>query len=97
MQEVISNLLLLQRAKTDLISQFFFSGSTNNRFTAYFNIVYTQPNKIWREKVTKQIIILVLVLPEFGSGKLKNILKREIAEDQKVIKSSFFVVHTYST
>ena len=29
-------------------------------------LVYTEPTKIWREKGTKQIEILVLVLPELG-------------------------------
>ena len=34
-------------------------------FCQYF-LVYTQSTKIWKEKDTKQIKILVLVLPELG-------------------------------
>ena len=41
--------------------------------------------------------ILFLVLPNWGFGafeKLKNIFKREIVEDQKVIQLAYFIVRT---
>ena len=67
-------------AKTDFLLPFFHSGSTKTNFNAdywsllldqkssffQYVLVYTQPTKIWREKGTKQIKILVLVLPELG-------------------------------
>ena len=59
-------------------------------------LVCTQPTQIWREKGTKQIKILVLVLLElrFCCFRKAHILKWKIVEDQKVILSTCFIVHT---
>ena len=68
------------RAKKNFFYHFSLSGNTKTNFNAHYWLLLldqkssffhyvlldTEVNKIWREKGTKQIKILVLVLPELG-------------------------------
>ena len=66
-------------------------------FFLQYVLVYTQPTQIGRERDTKQIKILVLVLLELGFWcfrKAQIYFKREIVQDQKVIQLTLFIVHT---